>query len=94
MKIYILMFSIGEYSDRSEYIYKAYDDEIQAKNALINLDSKVRMLINKYDDIFSLELNKELDELFGIEVTACLMNNYNSFIKETELINHNKEEMK
>lgn len=50
MKIYIVFGSTGEYSGRTEWILKAFYEEKQAKDLVINVTNEVRNLLLIYED--------------------------------------------
>jgi len=50
MKIYVIFGATGEYSDRDEWIIKAYKNKEMAKSHLLNADKRAKELFKKYED--------------------------------------------
>lgn len=63
MKIYVVQGSQGEYSDRMEWIYKAYRDEKTAKNQVEYLNVKFREFKNIYDKLDTFLITPEMEKL-------------------------------
>jgi hypothetical protein len=75
MKIYVVIGTTGEYSDRSEWLVSAYYSEDDAKQHVLRADEYAKTIMssmahNSYDERMEARKNNPLDPSFDMDYTG------------------------